>query len=51
MKALEERQERILSRLHQLQLKVKKMIDEDDDVSKSVLQTSLVSGHSQLLHV
>ena len=41
VKALEERQERILSRLHQLQLKVKKMID--DDVSKSVLQTSHVS--------
>lgn len=38
VKALEERQERILSRLHQLQLKVKKIVDED--VSKSVLQTS-----------
>jgi len=42
VKALEERQERILSRLHHLQSKVKKMIDED--VSKSVPHTSHVSS-------
>lgn len=48
VKALEERQERILSRLHQLQMKVKKMTDED--VSKSVLQTSHFTAVERACH-
>jgi len=42
VKALEERQERILARLHQLQLKVKKIADEARALN-SIPQTSYVS--------
>ena len=38
MKALEERQERILARLHELQLKLNKIVDETD-VPKNILLT------------
>jgi len=42
VKALEEQQDRMLVRLHQLQLKVKKLTD-DAEPSKNLLRTSDVS--------
>ena len=41
LKALEERQDRILQQLHQLQLKMKKIVDEAE-LTKSIPQTSCV---------